>query len=63
MGLAAMSGAPGLRHDQTCFHDGSDKRRALMIDIGFGVVAFLATWWLYNPGDPWMQLIASGAIG
>jgi len=39
------------------------KRRALMIDIGFGVVAFLATWWLYNPAIPWMQLIASGAIG
>jgi GPH family glycoside/pentoside/hexuronide:cation symporter len=39
------------------------KRRALMIDMAFGIAVFVATWWLYNPALPWLQLVASGSIG
>ena len=63
MGLAAMFGALLGVPMINVLSRRLGKRRALMIDIGFGVVAFLATWWLYNPAIPWMQLIASGAIG
>ena len=34
-----------------------------MVDIIFGIVIFLGTWWLYNPSLPWLQLFASGGIG
>jgi GPH family glycoside/pentoside/hexuronide:cation symporter len=39
------------------------KRRALMVNLAFGFLAFAATWWLYNPALPWLQLVASGAVG
>ena len=63
MGLAAMFGALLGVPMINVLSRRLGKRRALMIDIGFGIAAFLATWWLYNPAIPWMQLIASGAIG
>jgi GPH family glycoside/pentoside/hexuronide:cation symporter len=63
MGLAAMAGALLGVPLINVLSRSLGKRRALMGDIGFGIAAFLATWWLYNPAIPWMQLIASGAIG
>jgi GPH family glycoside/pentoside/hexuronide:cation symporter len=39
------------------------KRRALIVDVIFGIVIFLGTWWLYSPSLPWLQLFASGGIG
>lgn len=63
MGLAAMLGAVVGVPLINILARRLGKRRALMLDIGFGIVAFLATWWLYNPSIPWMQLLASAAIG
>jgi GPH family glycoside/pentoside/hexuronide:cation symporter len=39
------------------------KRRALMANLVFGFLVFAATWWLYNPALPWLQLVASGGVG
>ncbi len=63
MGLAAMLGALIGVPLINVLSGRLGKRRALMMDICIGIAAFVATWWLYNPRLPWLQLVASGAIG
>lgn len=38
------------------------KRRAMMAVQISAVGVFIASWWLYNPSTPWLQLFASGGI-
>lgn len=38
------------------------KRKAMMCVQLSAMGAFLATWWLYTPGIPWLQVGASGSI-
>lgn len=38
------------------------KRHAMMCVQAAGILAFIATWWLYNPATPWTQVFASGFI-
>lgn len=39
------------------------KRRTLMGALMFMAVAFIATWWLYNPAHPWLLPLSWGLIG
>ena len=38
------------------------KRAGLMCVLGSAIVAFIGTWWFYNPSIPWLQIFASGLI-
>jgi GPH family glycoside/pentoside/hexuronide:cation symporter len=38
------------------------KRHALRGVLAFGIVVFVATWWLYTPKIVWLQMFASGFI-
>jgi len=38
------------------------KRHAMMVVQVMAVIAFAATWVLYNPAVPWLQLLAAGMI-
>ncbi len=38
------------------------KRHAMAIILTAAIGAFVATWWLYNPNHPWMQIFATGLI-
>jgi len=38
------------------------KRAGLMCVLGSAIVAFIGTWWFYNPAMPWLQIFASGLI-
>jgi glycoside/pentoside/hexuronide:cation symporter, GPH family len=38
------------------------KRRAMMAVQLSAISVFIASWWLYNPALPWLQLLASGGI-
>jgi len=38
------------------------KRHAMALNQGAGVIAFLLSWYLYNPDIPWIQIFASGSI-
>lgn len=39
-----------------------DKRTTVFAIQGVAIVVFAATWWLYTPEVPWLQLFASGSI-
>lgn len=39
-----------------------DKRFTLIVVQLISLVVFVATWWLYTPETPWLQLFASGGI-
>lgn len=38
------------------------KRRAVMFILGTAIVVFFASWWLYNPSIPFLQIFATGLI-
>lgn len=38
------------------------KRKAMMAVQASAVCVFIASWWLYNPAIPWLQLFATGGI-
>ncbi len=38
------------------------KRHAVMFILSTAIAVFAATWWLYNPSVPWLQIFASGLI-
>jgi glycoside/pentoside/hexuronide:cation symporter, GPH family len=40
----------------------TSKRIAILGTLMFAILAFVGTWWLYNPRFPWLQLLASGTI-
>jgi GPH family glycoside/pentoside/hexuronide:cation symporter len=38
------------------------KKRALLAVFSASIAIFVASWWLYNPAIPWLQIFASGLI-
>jgi GPH family glycoside/pentoside/hexuronide:cation symporter len=38
------------------------KRISMLAVLSFGILVFVASWWLYNPNYPWLQPLASGLI-
>jgi GPH family glycoside/pentoside/hexuronide:cation symporter len=38
------------------------KRQSLLSVFGTAIAVFFASWWLYDPARPWIQLFASGLI-
>jgi len=38
------------------------KRQAMMAVQFSAIGVFIASWWLYNPAMPWLQILASGGI-
>jgi GPH family glycoside/pentoside/hexuronide:cation symporter len=39
------------------------KRHALASALGFSIVMYIATWWLYNPRYPWLLPLIWGMVG
>jgi GPH family glycoside/pentoside/hexuronide:cation symporter len=39
------------------------KRHALAGALGFSIVMYVATWWLYNPRFPWLLPLVWGLVG
>lgn len=38
------------------------KRHSLLSVFGTAIAVFVASWWLYDPARPWIQIFASGLI-
>ena len=38
----------------------SGKKAAMQLVLGLSIVAYAATWFLYNPAHPWLQIVTSG---
>jgi GPH family glycoside/pentoside/hexuronide:cation symporter len=39
------------------------KRRALTYTLAVGLVAFISSYWLYTPHNPWLSVVANGLNG
>ncbi len=41
----------------------TEKRKALMVAAGVGILGYGGSWFLYTPLIPWLQTLASGTMG